>query len=65
MHDMDNVQLSRNEKSELKWLEGLILLILILITILVGSFTSNAGYKTIVDEPVGLSSQIGTIDNLE
>ena len=60
---MDGMNLISNEKNELNWLEGLILLILILVAILLGSFTNPIGLKTIQDEQV--STWSGSIDNLD
>lgn len=60
---MDGMNLTSNEKNDLNWLEGLLLLILIIVTILMGSFAHHPGLKTIVDEQVSMWS--GSVDNLE
>lgn len=59
---MDSIKNISNEKPELSWLEGLLLLIVILVVILVGSFSNKANIKLIWDEPVSMSE---SIDNLK
>lgn len=54
------------EKTNMKWLEGLILLLIMIIFILAVSISSKVGTATILDEAVSMSETwTGSIDNLE